>query len=367
MFYKSFYTTETPNETNYTIDMLYKGVAPTAPTIYEPPRKKTIRTETNYFSVNTVHLNALKQILKRPRTAPWRYTEYHIPKATGGFRLITAPCEELKNTQREVASMLRRLGAVAHDAAFAYEPYRTAKDAMVRHKTEHHNWFYKLDIKDFFPSCTTEVLQTVLEQVYPFCCFDEETLTLLIECATYKDCLPQGSPLSPLLCNMVLTPFDFIMQYSVKPFDGTYTRYADDILISTPNRHQLNFIEYLVQKHLNEVSTSFKLKKEKSRCGSKNGANWNLGLMLNKDNNVTLGHKKKMELKAKINNFIFDFTNKKYWSIIDTQVLQGELNYFKTIEPDYANFVINRLQQKYKTSCTLAEMFSAIITERVHN
>ena len=71
-----------------------------------------------------------------------------------------------------------------------------------------------------------------------------------------------------------------------------------------------------------------------------------------------------MKLKAKINNFIFDFTNQRYWSIIDTQVLQGELNYFKSIEPEYAQFVIKRLEQKHH-SPSISSMFSDIIARRV--
>ena len=87
-------------------------------------------------------------------------------------------------------------------------------------------------------------------------------------------------------------------------------------------------------------------------------------VVLNKDNNITIGHKKKMELKAKINNFIFDFTNRNYWSIIDTQVLQGELNYFRQIEPEYADFVVNRLETKHR-SRSLSSMFADIIAGRV--
>ena len=68
-----------------------------------------------------------------------------------------------------------------------------------------------------------------------------------------------------------------------------------------------------------------------------------------------------MKLKAKINNFIYDFTNQNYWSIIDTQVLQGEVNYFKQIEPDYAAFVINRLEQKHNTHLSLPAMIASIV------
>jgi hypothetical protein len=71
-----------------------------------------------------------------------------------------------------------------------------------------------------------------------------------------------------------------------------------------------------------------------------------------------------MELKAKLNNFIFDFTNRRYGSIIDTQVLKGELNYFRQIEPEYANFVVNRLENKHHCP-SISSMFADIISGRV--
>lgn len=371
MYFKTFYKQQTDTPLQYNIDMLYAGVVPETinPSITIPPEKITIRTETNRFNItNTTVLNCLSQHLNMLEHVPIEYTQYRIPKSSGGYRTISAPSTQLKELQRNVANFLLSLGATAHDAAYAYTPARTCKDALIKHQTAENKWFYKFDIKDFFPSCTTDVLQNVLQNIYPFCCMTSVDLLKLIQLATYQDALPQGSPLSPLLSNIILTEFDFKMQFSVRAFNGVYTRYADDILISLPTHHELSFIQNIVKQNLKAVSETFKINTEKSRCGSIKGSNWNLGLMLNAENKITLGHDKKMKLKAKINNFIFDFTNQNYWSIIDTQVLQGEVNYFKTIEPEYAAFVINRLEQKYRQQSrrTLAEMFSAIISERVH-
>jgi hypothetical protein len=290
-----------------------------------------------------------------------QYTEYHIPNASGGYRLISAPSDELKAILKKLYDVCLSYGAYAHDAAFAYVKDRTCLSAMKRHRDKQTKYFYKFDLHDFFPSCTDDVLQRQLKQVYPFCMLSDVTLYRLIQVATYNDALPQGSPLSPLLCNMVLLPFDWAMYYSVRHFDGAYTRYADDILISFSHKKQLSFVEHIVKGHLPE---GLELNTTKSRCGSIAGRNYNLGLVLNKEHNITIGHKKKMELKAKLNNFIFDFTNRRYWSIIDTQVLQGELNYFRQIEPEYADFVVKRLETKHHSS-SISSMFADIISGRV--
>ena len=367
MFYKTFYKTNP--YVNYTVNSVYQNSP--IPEAHAISEKTTVRITDNAFTTPKEYLvqslthwlnDATVWLEKNPNP----YTSYNIPKASGGYRTITAPHDVLKNYQKQICGILIQLGATAHNCAYAYELHRTCKDALIKHQSHASKWFYKFDIKDFFPSCTEEVLMDTLSNVYPFCKLDTATLIKLIYVATHPlKYLPQGSPLSPLLSNMVLTSFDFIMYYSVRTFNGVYTRYADDILISTPTKHELNFIQHIVNKHLKETSSKFRLNTDKARCGAREGSNWNLGLMLNKDNKITIGHKKKLELKAKLNNFIFDFTNHKYWSIIDTQVLQGQINYFKTIEPEYATFVIKRLEQKYNHQYTLAQMFSAIITGRV--
>lgn len=358
MYYRTYL--QRTDFVQYTIDDLYNNRLQNTPVERDV---QTIRVKTipPTWTANSAVYNTRLNEFFNTHTVDIEYTEYHIPKTSGGYRLISAPSDELKAVQKELYTILYNMGAYAHDVAYAYVKERTCLNAIEKHRNHNTKFFYKFDLNNFFPSCTTTLLKAQLKQVYPFCIFDEENLDTIIWLATYKNCLPQGSPLSPLLCNMVLLPFDWAMYYSIRHFDGVYTRYADDLLISVKTRKQLSFIQHIITQHLPEGLT---LNTEKSRCGSINGHNYNLGLVLNKDHNITIGHKKKMELKAKINNFIFDFTNRNYWSIIETQVLQGELNYFKQIEPQYAAFVIRRLEHKHH-SPSITSMFADIISGRV--
>ena len=354
MYYKTFYLNN-PTLTANPIDALYNNK--TITTVF---KKYTVRKEDNPI----VEHRALDALLNTNITDN-SYTDYRIPKTTGGFRNISAPSDELKTIQKSIADCLTLMKTYPHDSAYAYVTGRSCKQAIQLHQTANNKWFYKFDIKNFFPSCTRNVLSTVLSKIYPFCCLTSDDMQKLLNIALHNESLPQGSPLSPLLSNMVMVPFDFKMYYSIKHFGGTYTRYADDILISLPYRKEISFLERIIQNHLNdEVSPTFRLNQEKSRCGSIAGSNWNLGLMLNKDNKITIGHKNKMKLKAKINNFILDFTNQNFWSIIDTQILQGEVNYFKQIEPEYAAFVIKRLEEKYN-NITLSDCFKKILSDNV--
>lgn len=365
MYYVTFKKQRGQNAATYTLDMLYAGVQPfetSTNSEYTTVRKDNLDSFKRGLQRSTSY-TLLTKLLEETTELNKTYSVYHIPKSSGGYREISEPNPTLKELQKIIYNLFINLGTHPHDDVYSYVAERSCKDALIKHQHANTDWFYKFDIKDFFPSCTAEVLTNALKNVYPFCFLSEQQWNRLLDIALLNGGLPQGSPLSPLLSNMVLTPFDFAMHYSIKHFNGVYTRYADDILISLSSKKEISFIEDIINNHLNTlISDNLKLKSEKSRCGSIAGANWNLGLMLNKDRNITLGHEKKMKLKAKINNFIFDFTNQNYWSIIDTQVLQGEVNYFINIEPDYAAFVIQRLEQKHNTHLSLSAMFTQIIT-----
>ena len=76
-----------------------------------------------------------------------------------------------------------------------------------------------------------------------------------------------------------------------------YTRYADDLLISSKINFDFERVQNSVLQYLHENEYPFSIKVEKTRYGSANGSNWNLGLMLNKDNDITIGYKNKKNLK----------------------------------------------------------------------
>ena len=76
--------------------------------------------------------------------------------------------------------------------------------------------------------------------------------------------------------------------------------------------------------------------------------------MLNKDNNITLGSKKKRRIKATIYNFLTDFTSQKYWSTIDVQTLQGTLAYFNKIETEYCAYITQKYSNEFKQDLSQA-------------
>lgn len=293
------------------------------------------------------------------------YYEFKIPKASGGLRTINAPNEEFKADLNKIKELFESIiKCLPHDSAFAYVKNRDTKQELQRHTNNGSKWFLKIDLKDFFPSCTLELIMFRLRQLYPFYYLDDDTMTKLehlISLCMLNGGLPQGTPTSPLLTNLIMVSYDYeISEFLRKCGAGyIYTRYADDILISNKGKFKhkdlLGLLEGILQP--------FHIKEEKTRFGNSNGRNWNLGLMVNKDNNITLGYKKKQLLNAMLNNFLRDASKNQYWSRDDTYYLQGQLSYLKHIEPEYYDYIITKYETKHHVC--LSTVTSDILNPRV--
>ena len=291
------------------------------------------------------------------------YRTCKIPKSSGGLRELSIPNDAFKAELSYFTNTLQSLNILEHDAAYAYVRTRCAADAVRKHQKNQSNWFLKLDLKDFFPSCTPEICMKYLMQVYPFALLDTEHQKLLKEILEIHahNGLPQGSPLSPYLTNLIMVPIDTQLSQALMHYDKShfvYTRYADDILISCKSKFSKEVITNLVAGLLKD----FKINTEKIRFGSRAGRNWNLGVMLNKDNNITIGNQNKKLLQAMLHHFCKDFIDNQMWSPQDTQVLQGKLAYLRSIEPEYYEKLIEKYEKKFTNIC-ISQALKTCITE----
>lgn len=326
----------------------------------------TIKTDTQSnldANKKTYMKNNLKYLLISTPPELWQmsseqlYSTYNIPKRTGGCREISAPIEPLKTFQKAFKDYLEKTCAILpHNAAHGYVKERGTYTAVKTHKDNNMMYFLKADIKDFFPACNMELILTQLQKVYPLNqLLQDEDYTKdfkkALKLCLKNEALPQGSPASPTLTNILMVPFDYELTVSLNKWGYVYTRYADDILISGKNKWNWSKTITLINKIFNQNNYTFTIKNEKTRFGSRNGRNWNLGLMLNKDNEITIGHEKKQKFRAMIYQFLTDhLTNTKRWSIIETQEMLGLISYYKMIEPDYVNYVINKYNNKLNTN-----------------
>lgn len=275
------------------------------------------------------------------------------------FRRIDAPCTELKTELTKLKDGFEcsaLFGALYHTSAFAYVKGRCAVDAVARHRDNKSKWFCKFDLSDFFGSTTLDFTMDMLSIIYPFSevikdPYGKALLSKALSLAFLNGGLPQGTPISPLITNIIMIPIDFLLSNKLRNFNSqryVYTRYADDFLISSKYDFDYKKVEAFVSDTLKEFNAPFSLNPSKTRYGSSAGSNWNLGVMLNKDNEITVGHKKKREFKAMLTNYVLDKRNGKPWSLNQVQVLDGCRSYYSMVEKDAIEEIIRNLSEKWK-------------------
>lgn len=316
--------------------------------------------------IRDVHRGAIERCVgyidtlraEHPEPLTDMYTTFYMAKANGGQRRIDAPKDFLKEVMDQIKAEFERVLQVQyHDTCYSYFPGRGTKDALMVHQRNESKWFAKFDMKNFFPNTTKEFLLRQLTQLHPFAELYEypvvaPAINQILDLCMYDNGLPQGTPLSPMLTNLMMIPLDFKLTRMCYDHENrlVYTRYADDILISSKYNFNHEAVQDSIVGILNTEETPFTINHEKTRYGSAAGSNWNLGLMLNKDNNITIGHRRKQMIRAAINNFLRDFTRQQVWATIRVQTMLGELSYLRNVEPDYADYIVEELECKYHTN-----------------
>ena len=299
------------------------------------------------------------------------YRSFKIPKRSGGLRQINAPLEDLMNALRELKYLFeKRLYASYHTAAFAYVKGRSTIDAVKRHQRNKSRWFLKLDFHDFFGSSKPEFIIAQLETIFPFNEIiarpnGREALVKALSICYLNNGLPQGTPISPTLTNLFMIPIDHYIAKTVREMTPhlIYTRYADDIILSSDLAFNWREVQdTIVDIVANKFHAPFSLNTTKTRYGSSAGRNWNLGVMLNSDNQITIGHSKKKVFKAMLFSFMNDEKNNRCWSLEDTQHLQGLISYYRMVEKDTINAIIKSYSEKFNKDVeqTIKEVLRAV-------
>lgn len=288
------------------------------------------------------------------------YREFYIPKKSGGLRKIDAPNSSLMVALTELKAIFEdNYDCLYHTSAFAYIKKRSTLDSIKRHQENQSKWFAKYDFSNFFGSTTPEFVYHMLSMIYPFSSIMEdevgcEALKTALDLAFLDGGLPQGTPLSPMLTNIVMIPIDFQLARMFRDFrcNGkqvmcVYTRYADDILISSKFDFDFRKVEDMIRDVLKYYNAPFVMKPEKTRYGSSSGSNWNLGVMLNKDNKITIGYRKKKIFSAMLSSYCMDRIKGNPWDIHDVQVLEGHRNYYRMVEGEDIDGLVKHVGDKY--------------------
>ena len=218
------------------------------------------------------------------------YCTYPIPKKTGGDRLIAQPNRELKAIQSWLLrNILDKLSS--SDASKGFEIGTSIYDNAFPHIGS--NVILCLDIDNFFPSIPANKVYGVFYSLgYP-----KSIASAFTSLCTFKGFLPQGSPASPKLANLVCSKLDSRIQGYAGKNGIIYTRYADDITLSCQSINKLQKAKSFIPTIIKDED--FKINKKKTRLLGLRKRKAVTGLVIT-SNKAGVGRVIYRELRAKI-------------------------------------------------------------------
>lgn len=199
--------------------------------------------------------------------------------------------EFLRNKHTDNLSILERCYQIDTEYSFAYLKQQSIKQLVNKHLANKH--FYQFDISNFFGSIDQDLLLSKLDKT------DENfNRQLIIECSNNKPVgLALGLIPSPYLSNIYLAAFDQALVSELQKIDNScvYTRYSDDLTISSSSKLELGRIEELIGNLLKTVNLTVNCSKTRETNLEKAGQHLKiLGLNIicgERSNYITVGRK----------------------------------------------------------------------------
>ena len=274
---------------------------------------------------------------KLAQTASQRYKTYPIPKKSGGVRSIYHPAKELKALQKVIyEDLLMKLPL--HQCAYAYKKKVNLHDHAKVHSGA--KFLLRMDFKNFFESISADDIRTFINANSTLLLdeWSEDDTELLTKIVCRHSSLTIGSVTSPHLSNSICYSLDEQLN-SISLIDEVkYTRYADDLYFSTSKPDVLPKIQKSVLKIVKQLQLpkAIKINYSKTHHSSSKNKMAVTGLVLTNDGQISIGKKKKSEIKSMVYG----------WDKLDKEkqkYLVGYLSFCSSVEPAF----INTLCRKY--------------------
>lgn len=198
-----------------------------------------------------------------------KYRSFDIPKKSGGVRTIHAPEPQLALLQSRLAEMLyacvrerKQENARFWFASHGFHQGRTIVSNAEVHRRR--RFVFNLDLADFFGTINFGRVRGFFIHDTMFS-LEPKVATIIAQIACHNNALPQGSPCSPVVSNLIGNILDSRLLALARDAHCTYTRYADDLTFST--NETLFPTEIAVNVHGADWEVGTKLKKTIENTG----------------------------------------------------------------------------------------------------
>jgi hypothetical protein len=254
------------------------------------------------------------------------------------FRDITAPHEEIKGPLKDFNKMLQYIYDKRNsDFQVAYKKGKNIVNNAQRHIEK--KYMYKVDLKDFFPSCKREYVEKYLKMFFKNSPNKEVLQNDFLDTILDKDtdALFIGNPISGTLANVIISkPVQYIKNIT-NGYDMEFSVYADDMAFSSDRFISKDFITALFNLAFNryEMIDDFSLNADKSHGMS--GARRHItGVTINHNDEMTINRKFYRNLRVKIHKlYIGEVT-------FNLKKLQGQLAHATMV--DYSGKILRLIK-----------------------
>jgi len=279
-------------------------------------------------------------------------------KSKGKWQI--APKWELKILQKILKDYLTKSYSKFNisNNATAYIKGKNISYNVDRHQGN--SYFFTTDFKNFFPSISESNIKhklvTLLNKE------TEQSISYILKIIFYNEKLQYGFPTSPIISNFVMKAFDDILQKNLETLFSKnnnlqYTRYSDDITISSRYKIDKQNLEQAIKSLIDDKYTYLKFNEKKTRFFEKYAKRPHITGLIPLEKRNTIGKKKYNQIKLNI-HLLINNSSVNNDILFDTiKSLSSYLSYLYLVDTHSYNRLKNSFISKFRDNENFNKIF----------